>query len=90
MVVSRRFLISGRVQGVGYRWFAADQARVEGVNGYVRNLPDGSVEVLLEGDAESVERAERALRRGPRGARVDNCEVEILEPAGHREFTIRA
>ncbi|HEX2443277.1 MAG TPA: acylphosphatase [Vicinamibacterales bacterium] len=89
MVVSRRLMISGRVQGVGFRWFALEQARVEGLTGFVWNLPDGRVEVLVEGDAESVERFERAVRRGPRGARVDDCEVEPVQPAGHREFSIR-
>jgi acylphosphatase len=89
MVVSRRLMISGRVQGVGFRWFALEQARVEGLTGFVWNLPDGRVEVIVEGDAESVDRFERAVRRGPRGARVDECDVEPVQPTGHREFTIR-
>jgi acylphosphatase len=89
MVVSRRFVIGGRVQGVGFRWFTVEQADVEGLSGFVRNLPDGRVEAIVEGDAESVDRLERALRRGPRGARVDAFEVEPLEPAGYRGFGIR-
>ena len=63
-----RDLIAGRVQGVGFRFFAEAQAAVEGVHGYVSNLPDGRVEVLVEGDDESVERVERALRRGSWGS----------------------
>src|SRR5688572_33174665 len=71
MRVARRFVVSGRVQGVGFRYFTQDTARREGVTGWVRNLPDGRVEALVEGDAEAVTRVERALRTGPRGARVD-------------------
>ena len=89
MIVARRFLISGRVQGVGFRWFAHDAAAREGVAGWVRNLPDGRVEALVEGDAEAVTRVERALRSGPRGARVDNVYVESEMPSGaYRQFDI--
>jgi acylphosphatase len=89
MILSRRVVIGGRVQGVGFRWFTVEQARVEGVSGFVRNLPDGRVEAMVEGDAESVDRFERALRRGPRGARVDDVAVEDATPAGYKGFTIR-
>jgi len=90
MRVARRFLIGGRVQGVGFRYFAEDVARREGVAGWVQNLPDGRVEVAAEGDAESVERFEWAIRHGPRGARVDSVEV-FDEPPGDRwpGFSIR-
>ena len=70
MIVARRFTISGRVQGVGFRWFAKDVADREGVSGWVRNLPDGRVEALVEGDTDAVTRVERSLRMGPRGARI--------------------
>ena len=82
MIVAKRILIAGRVQGVGFRFFAEAQAAVEGVHGYVSNLPDGRVEVLVEGDDESVERVERALRRGPAGARVESFVVEAVPPSG--------
>ena len=89
MRVARRFLISGRVQGVGFRYFAHDAARREGVTGWVRNLPDGRVEALVEGDAEAVMRVERALRSGPGGARVDKVFVDGEEPSGaHATFRI--
>ena len=89
MIVARRFTISGRVQGVGFRWFAHDAAVREGVAGWVRNLPDGRVEALVEGDAEAVTRVERTLRSGPRGARVDNVYVESEMPSGaYRQFDI--
>lgn len=90
MRVARRFLISGRVQGVGFRWFAHDAALREGVTGWVSNLPDGRVEAYVEGDDEVVARVERALRQGPRGARIDEVQVDTEEPTGAlRDFSIR-
>ena len=88
MKVARRFVISGHVQGVGFRWFTQDTARLEGVTGWVRNLPDGSVEALIEGDSEAVTRVERAIRSGPRGARIEKVDVDDEEPGGYRSFTI--
>jgi acylphosphatase len=79
-IVARRFLIGGRVQGVGFRMFAADRAVREGVGGYARNLADGRVEVLVEGEQESVDRMELALRRGPSHADVESFDVDIVEP----------
>jgi acylphosphatase len=82
MRVARRYVVSGRVQGVGFRYFTQDTALREGVTGWVRNLPDGGVEALVEGDAEAVTRVERALRNGPRGARVDRVYVDDEDPTG--------
>lgn len=79
---ARRFLVSGRVQGVGFRFFAEAVAEREGLQGYVRNLPDGRLEAYVEGDREAVERFEAAIRRGPRGARVDAVEVVAETPTG--------
>jgi acylphosphatase len=90
MLVARKILVSGRVQGVGFRWFAIERAALEGITGCVSNLPTGDVEVLAEGDAEAMDRFERALRQGPRGARVDDVEVDILTPTGRfATFTAR-
>ena len=80
MLAARRYLIRGRVQGVGFRYFAEMAAHREGLSGFVRNLPDGAVESAVEGDDASVERFERALHRGPAGARVESVAVEVLEP----------
>jgi acylphosphatase len=80
--VARRYLITGRVQGVGFRYFAQDAAMREGLHGWVRNQPDGSVEAFVEGDADAVERFERAIRHGPPGARVAHVEVEGTVPSG--------
>jgi acylphosphatase len=77
------------VQGVGFRYFVQDAAVREGVTGYVRNLPDGRVEALVEGDADAVTRVERAIQSGPRGARVEDVDVDVIEPSGaHRSFRV--
>ena len=83
MIVARRVLIGGRVQGVGFRMFAAARAAAEGVHGYAKNLPDGRVEALIEGDQEAVDRVELALRRGPAHAHVETFDVEDVAPT-HR------
>ena len=80
MRVARRFLVSGRVQGVGFRYFAQDAARREGLHGYVMNHDDGTVEVKAEGEIESLERFERALRQGPSRSRVEQVMVDETEP----------
>ena len=81
MIVARRFVIGGRVQGVGFRMFTEAAAAREGVHGYVCNLEDGRVEALVEGDQAAVDRVELALRRGPSGARVETFEVEPAAPS---------
>jgi acylphosphatase len=82
MIVARRYFIRGRVQGVGFRFFAEDAAVREGLSGYVRNLPDGRVEAAVEGEVEGVERFERAIHQGPRGARIEDVEHEEIAPSG--------
>lgn len=69
--------IGGRVQGVGFRWFVKERARRLGISGWVRNRPDGTVEVAGAGAPDSLDAFTSALRRGPDGARVD--EVRELE-----------
>ena len=81
MIVARRFVIGGRVQGVGFRVFAQAAAAREGAHGFVRNLDDGRVEVSVEGDQESLDRVEMALRRGPGGAVVESFDVEPAAPS---------
>jgi len=82
MLVARRFVVSGRVQGVGFRYFTQEVALREGATGWVRNLPDGRVEALVEGEAEAVTRVERAIRSGPGGARVSTVTVEVEHATG--------
>lgn len=78
-MTARRFLVAGRVQGVGFRWFAARLARELGLRGSARNLPDGRVEVTAAGEADGLARLETALRSGPPAARVDGLEVVEVE-----------
>jgi acylphosphatase len=76
-VSTARFLVRGRVQGVGFRWFVSRQAQTLGVTGYVRNLMDGSVEVLASSaDPAVLQRLEESLGRGPRGAAVVSVQRE--------------
>ena len=82
MKVARRWLISGDVQGVGYRFFAQRAAARHQVAGYVRNLADGRVEVLAEGTPAGVEGFKHDLAAGPASARVDQVEELNLEPTG--------
>jgi len=71
--------VSGRVQGVGFRWFVREQARRLGIRGDVRNLLDGRVEFRCRGPRADVERFLAAVRQGPPGSRVDGMETEPLE-----------
>ena len=90
MIVSRRYLVGGQVQGVGFRFFAEEAARRERLTGCVRNLDDGRVEVLAEGDAEAMARFERTIWLGPPLARVVNVITEERVPEGTIGFQIRA
>jgi acylphosphatase len=89
MRVARRYIISGRVQGVGFRFFTEAAAMREGIDGWVRNLPDGRVEVAAEGDADAMDRFERAVRHGPPAARVDDVDVTENVPTGATGFSTR-
>jgi acylphosphatase len=90
MVTARHFVVRGRVQGVGFRWSTAAVAGRLGVAGWVRNLPDGSVEVWAEADAGRIEALADWLRQGPGGARVSEVVSEAAVPAGVAGFEIRA
>lgn len=82
MIIARKFLISGGVQGVGYRYFAQRSSARHQVRGYVRNLEDGRVEVLAEGDAAAVEEFRLDLAAGPTYSHVIQIEEIVLEPSG--------
>ena len=75
-----RLRVEGRVQGVGFRWFVRETAVGLGLGGWVRNLPDGSVEVSAVGDAAALERLRERLLAGPRHARVERL-VELADGA---------
>jgi acylphosphatase len=73
-IEARRFLVRGRVQGVGFRWFVEREAHILGLAGWVRNNADGAVEVLAQGTAEQLSSLRDRLRQGPRAARVDRVD----------------
>jgi acylphosphatase len=77
-----RAVVFGRVQMVGFRAFVINRAGDAGLNGTVRNLPDGTVEAVLEGPVHEVERMLELLRQGPRNARVDRVDVEYSAATG--------
>jgi len=92
MQISRRYLISGSVQGVGFRYFVQRAGVQEGVTGWVRNLPGGSVEVEASGEPAVLERFERQIRKGPPAAHVTNVDVTDVTPGehgDHKGFIIR-
>ena len=76
-----RIFVSGRVQGVGFRYFVAGEARALGLAGFVRNLRDGRVEAEVSGSADRIEALIAACRRGPPGSRVDRVEIVESEAA---------
>ncbi|WP_343713324.1 acylphosphatase [Inquilinus sp.] len=78
--------ITGRVQGVGYRAWLAGQSGAAGLDGWVRNRRDGSVEALLSGPAGAVDRVAAACRRGPSMALVDRVQATEAEPPDHPGF----
>jgi acylphosphatase len=90
MKISRRLIVKGEVQGVSYRKHTRRLARNFGVTGWVRNLPDGSVEAFLEGEAAAVEALLAWCAIGPRRGRVEELTVEQERYQGlHRDFLIR-
>jgi acylphosphatase len=86
MRVRAHVFVSGLVQGVNFRWYTVEQARQRGMGGWVRNLGDGRVEAVFEGDRADVESMIEWIRTGPRHARVSDVEVDWEEPEGLVEF----
>lgn len=89
MTASYRYMVSGRVQGVGYRYFAMRAADALGISGFVRNLVDGRVEVVGEGPEEVLAEFEQKLRQGPAFAAVDSVDRTPIERRGDRGFHVR-
>ena len=88
-IQARRFIVRGRVQGVGFRWFVEREAHLLGIAGWVRNNHEGSVEVLAQGTRDQLSGLHSRLREGPRAARVDAVEVSEANPtAGLTSFRI--
>ena len=80
MVIARKFFISGLVQGVGFRFFAQRSAARHQVIGYIKNLEDGRVETLAQGEEKTVKAFMEDIAAGPVYARVENVEEIVLEP----------
>jgi acylphosphatase len=89
-VIRRRAIVTGVVQGVGFRWSAREKAQELGVTGWARNRLDGTVETEIEGEPEAVERMLDWLRTGPPGSAVDRVDVAEATPDGDEAFRIRA
>lgn len=79
-IVTRRFVVRGRVQGVGFRWFVEQEARMLGVAGWVRNNADATVEVLAQGTSAQLSGLRSRLQKGPRAARVDDVVESEAKP----------
>jgi len=83
MRLARRYIVTGRVQGVGFRHFVHRAAAVEGLHGWVRNLADGGVEIRAEGESAALERFERQVRQGPPASRVDEFDTTDVGATVH-------
>jgi acylphosphatase len=88
-VTAYRYLVKGRVQGVGYRYFVLRQADTLGVTGYTKNLPGGEVEVVAEGSDDALAALETRLREGPSFASVTAVDRQAVAPRGDSGFHIR-
>jgi acylphosphatase len=89
MQVALHVRVTGLVQGVFFRAWARDEAQALGVSGWIRNCSDGSVEALVEGEAEAIEELIDLLREGPPGAQVEDVEIEEADREGLSSFEVR-
>jgi acylphosphatase len=89
VLIAARFVVTGRVQGVGYRYFAQREAQALGVGGHARNLPDGSVEVVAEATPEALQAFGERLSDGPAFAEVERTERLPIPVTGATGFVIR-
>ncbi|MEB3830323.1 acylphosphatase [Phormidium sp. CCY1219] len=87
--VAAQVFISGQVQGVGFRFSTVNEAKQNGVTGWVRNLPDGRVEAVFEGSKNAVEKMIQWSHQGPSSAVVQNVSVDYQEPQGFSDFQTR-
>jgi acylphosphatase len=89
-IITKEMNISGRVQMVGFRWFTMQQAAMFHITGWVRNRPDGSVQILAQGEPETIEAFEMQVRKGPFHARVDHFEsVPLQTDTIYQQFEIK-
>ncbi|MBI4447329.1 MAG: acylphosphatase [Acidobacteria bacterium] len=88
-MLARRYRVRGRVQGVGFRYFACRVAEQLGVRGWVRNLSSGDVEIHAEGDPASLENFLEQIKQGPRYAVVKNVEIEEAQAVSYASFFVK-
>jgi len=89
IIIHYNIRISGRVQGVGFRYSAAGEARYRGIRGFVKNLPDGNVYIEAEGSSEQLNSFVEWCRQGPRLGLVDSVTAEPAPVVNHSSFSIR-
>lgn len=88
MITARKIIVTGQVQGVFFRRFVVEHALRLGINGYVVNKNDGSVEIIAEGDTESLDQFITLCKQGPKNAQVERLTVQTVAPNGYSEFKI--
>ncbi|MBO2533706.1 acylphosphatase [Planifilum fulgidum] len=88
-MVRKRIVVHGRVQGVGFRYHVYQQALRLGIHGWVKNLPDGTVEIDAEGPASRMEPFVEAVKKGSPASKVTHLDIRDAEPAGFQQFEIR-
>ncbi len=84
-----KMIVSGRVQGVGYRYYVQDQAKQHGIKGYVRNLPGSEVEIDAEGERSSLGIFITDCKKGPRFSDIIDCMIQEITPYGFDQFSIK-
>lgn len=88
-IIARRFIVRGRVQGVGFRYFAVQAAERTGVSGTVRNLPDGTVEAIAQGTDQQIAEFKAYLESGPAYSSVDEVqELDVMTTGRHNGFRV--
>lgn len=87
--VYKTITVKGRVQGVGFRFSAREKARKYGIKGYVKNLPNGDVEIMAIGPEHSVDEFIRWCNEGPAFAHVNDMEIEETEPKNYQTFDVK-
>jgi acylphosphatase len=88
-MVRKRIIVHGRVQGVGFRYHVYQQALRIGIHGWVKNLPDGTVEIDAEGPSSRMKQFVEAVKRGSPVSKVTHLDIRDEEPTGFQQFEIR-
>ena len=88
-MIAKRFIVRGRVQGVGFRWFVQHEAQALGLTGWVRYTFEGAVEVLACGNAQQLDALRGKLERGPRAARVDSVDAQEAQASEQEQKVFR-